>query len=100
MHIHANQFDLQLSAQYAAERAAAQKEAAGVRKKLFQLASVEDGGATGEGRVTAVGARRQPREQKSQSYPQSTRGGAREHEEETVQQAAEAYSNGRFSTWA
>jgi len=102
MHIHANLFDpnLQLSAQYAAERAAAKKEAAEVRENLFKLAaSVDADSAVAQDAVTASRERQQRQGQGRQSYSQSARS-LREQEEGPGQNAGESSSGGRFSAWA
>jgi len=101
MHVHANQFDpnLQLSAQYAAERAAAKKEAADVRENLFKLAASLAAEGEVADSVTAAGERQQRQGQGRQSYPQSARS-QREQEEEPTQNAGESTSGGRFSAWA
>jgi len=101
MHIHANQFDpnLQLSAQYAAERAAAKKEATEVREKLFRLAASVEEAELPQDSVTAAGEREQRQGRGRQAYPQSARS-QREQEEESAQSAGESGSGGGFSAWA
>jgi hypothetical protein len=69
MHVHANQINpnAQLDAIYAAEKAAAAREAARTRRKLVEFASELAGeSGTGDGCVVRVGARDEPQQQKKQ----------------------------------
>ncbi|MFZ0308249.1 MAG: hypothetical protein WCA76_20220 [Candidatus Sulfotelmatobacter sp.] len=65
MHIHPNQINpnAQLDALYAAERAAAKREAANIRKKLFEFASELAGESDSEEAcVVKLGAREESQE--------------------------------------
>jgi len=72
MHIHANQINpnAQLDALYAAEKAAAQREAARTRKKLLEFASVL-AGELGEPCVVRLGAREESQEQRKRGNQQN-----------------------------
>jgi hypothetical protein len=66
MHIHPNQINpnAQLDALYAAERAAAKREAANIRKKLFEFASELAGESDSEEAcVVKLGAREESHDQ-------------------------------------
>lgn len=71
MHVHANQINpnAQLDALYAAEKAAAEREAARTRKKLLEFASVL-AGELGEPCVVRLGSREESQEQGKQQNQQ------------------------------
>jgi hypothetical protein len=81
MHVHANQINpsTQLDALYAAERAAAKREAEGTRRKLMEFASELAGEAEcGEACVVRLGGdeerRRKAKEQGEQDEDEHSRG--------------------------
>jgi hypothetical protein len=86
MHVHTNQINpnAQLDALYAAEKAAAQREAARTRKKLLEFASVL-AGEVGEPCVVKLGAheesQEQSRRQTQQGQIQKNQNGSKSQQE-------------------
>jgi hypothetical protein len=81
MHIHANQINpnAQLDALYAAEKAAAKREAEGTRKKLLEFASELAGeGDSGDGCVVRLKAREESREQPKRQSQEKPGGGTKQ----------------------
>jgi hypothetical protein len=72
MRVHNNQIspNAQLDAMYAAQKAAAKREAARTRKKLMEFASELAGEADAQACVVRLGAREEPQEGKRQNQPQ------------------------------
>jgi hypothetical protein len=98
MHVHANQVNpnAQLDALYAAERAAAKREAANIRKKLREYASELTGEADSEEAcVVRLGGREESREE-MERQDQQNQGSRREQEERADSEAA----NDSISDWA
>ncbi|MFY9743730.1 MAG: hypothetical protein WA252_19615 [Candidatus Sulfotelmatobacter sp.] len=96
MHVHQNQMDptAQLDAAYAAQKAAANREAERTRKKLTELASELEGASDAEAWVVSLG----PREEsdggtKRQTYPRERKPAKRQAP------AAEGAENS-ISDWA
>jgi hypothetical protein len=81
----------QLDAMYAAQRAAAKREAEKTRKKLTEFASALAGEAEGEGFVVQLGERESAEEEtRRQNLPQGRKGRESEDSEE----------EGSISDWA
>jgi hypothetical protein len=98
MHIHGNQLNpnIQLNALDAAERAAAQREAAETRRKLREFAAKVAGeGGCEEDCVVKLGARQEPQDQTKQQNSQ-TQGGGKGKRSGT----AEADEDKSVSEWA
>ncbi len=93
MHVHGNQINpnAQLDGMYAAQKAAAQKEAARTRKKLTEFASELAGEAELEGCVVRLGAEDESQEEKRQN-PQGEQKKAKDGEIED--------GDGVISDWA
>jgi hypothetical protein len=97
MHVHANQINpnAQLDALYAAEKAAAQREAARTRKKLLEFASVL-AGELGEPCVVRLGSRDESQEQgQQQSEDRSNPGNGK-----IPNEGADASADHPISGWA
>ncbi len=75
MRVHANQFNpnAQLDALYAAQKAAAQREAARTRKKLIEFASELAGEAESDDCVVRLQGREESQEEMKKQYQQSSR---------------------------
>ncbi|MGD0566897.1 MAG: hypothetical protein ABSA78_00720 [Candidatus Sulfotelmatobacter sp.] len=98
MHIHANQINpnTQLDALYAAEKAAAKREAERTRKKLSELASKLAGEAdSGEDCVVRLGSREES-EERARQESQENRAGRKKQEVRPNSEAA----NDSISDWA
>jgi hypothetical protein len=99
MHVHANQINpnIQMDALYAADKAAAQREAARTRKKLLEFASVL-AGELGEACVVRLGAHDESGEQQNQENPsQQTENRSTG---KTRNQAADSGADDAISDWA
>jgi hypothetical protein len=93
MHVHANQINpnAQLDALYSAQRTAAKREAAGVRKKLSEFASEMAGEAETEGCVVKLEGSEDPQERTNrQNLPDSRR---KQKERPDAEEEAKAISD-------
>jgi hypothetical protein len=96
MHVHQNQMNptAQLDAAYAAQKAAAKREAERTRKKLTELASEPDGASDAEAWVVSLGPREESDgETKRRTYP-------RERKPTKRQEPAPEGGENSISDWA
>jgi hypothetical protein len=95
MHVHGNQVNpyAQLDALYAAEKAAAKKEAARTRKKLSDFASKLAGEAGAEGGIVEVKASEESQERTNGQNQQGQGGGKRQKEPTGAEPAARTISD-------
>lgn len=90
MHVHQNQMNptAQLDAAYAAQKAAAKREAERTRKKLTEFASESDGASDAEAWVVKLGAREESDgEAKQQTHPRERKPKKQDRDSEDAENA-------------